>query len=138
MKYWRRTAAFAAVLVSGCGTTDITKNVDDTLKVSAQYGSIIGSWDRASQDANEKALIYCQGMGKRLILIEERRDGIWGISPQRAEVKFRCSSEADSTGTPKKPSSLEARLSEIKSLHEKGLLTREQYDAQVNRILSGN
>ena len=46
-----------SVMLSGCGSTEIMKNVDETYTVAAQYGSANGSWDRASKEASEKALV---------------------------------------------------------------------------------
>ncbi len=121
---------------SGCGTTEIMKNIDDTYTVAAQYGSANGSWDRASKDANEKALVFCEGKGQSISLINERRDGIWGVSPQRAEVKFKCVSIGKSSDHKSQQDTLESRLSELKVLHQKGLLTKEQFDAQVEKTMS--
>ncbi len=129
--------AFFLLVLSGCGSTEIMKNIDDTYTVAAQYGSANGSWDRASKEANERAMIYCEGKGLKLAVLHERRDGIWGISPQRAEVKFKCQPIIEPTKNLKRKESLEQRLGELKSLHQKGLLTTEQYDAQVNKFLSG-
>ena len=126
------------LVLTGCGSTEIMKNVDETYTVAAQYGSANGSWDRASKEANERALVYCEGKGLKLFVMNERRDGIWGVSPQRAEVKFTCRSSNASIPNPDLKASLEERLSELKGLYQKGLITKEQYDLQVSRTLSGN
>jgi hypothetical protein len=135
MKLALSTITGAVLILSGCGATEIMKNVDDTYKVAAQYGSVNGSWDRASQEANQKALVYCQGMGKKLVLIDERREGVWGMSPQRAEVKFKCTLIEDSSSKELKSNSIEAKLNELKSLFQKGLMSKEQYDLQVDKAL---
>ena len=129
------TSLIISVMLSGCGSTEIMKNVDETYTVAAQYGSANGSWDRASKEASEKALVYCEGKGQKLAVLNERREGIWGISPQRAEIKFRCHSNVETSTNQQRSSSLEQRLSELKSLHQKGLLTKEQFDTQVNKTL---
>ncbi len=124
------------LLFSGCGTTEVMRNLDDTYKVSAQYGSMNGSWDRASQDANQRALLYCEGMGKKLELIDERREGVWGVSPQRAEVKFKCISSIGEKNRGIAPQSREVKLRELKDLFEKGLLQKSQYDLLVEKVLA--
>ena len=129
------------VLLAGCGSTDVMKNVDGTYTVAAQYGSLNGSWDRASKEANEKALIFCDSKGEPLRLIDERREGAWGLTPQRAEVKFECSKGASTSPetkkvTPGQRSSIEDQLRELKILFSKGLLTKDQYDARVAKLLS--
>ena len=61
-------------------------------------------------------------------MIDERREGVWGMSPQRAEVKFKCASVDDVSNSDVKAGSREVKLSELKSLYQKGLLTKEKYD----------
>ena len=129
-------ACAVSFLILGCGTTEITKTVDDMYTVAAQYGSANGSWDRASKEANEKALVFCEGKRQSLVLVNERRDGIWGVSPQRAEVKFKCVSADNVSMKSDRQSKLEAQLGELKILHQKGLLTRQQYDAQVEKAMA--
>ncbi len=136
MKIQRLILCLAPLALVGCGTTEVMKNIDETYSVSAQYGSANGSWDRASKDANEKALIYCEGMGKKIELIDERRDGIWGISPQRAEVKFRCVGFEGSQNKNTPKVDLETRLQNLKDLYKKGLITKDQYDKQVEKSVA--
>lgn len=79
--------------------------------------------------------MYCEGMGKKLELIDERREGVWGVSPQRAEVKFKCISSTVEKKREIAPQSREVKLRELKDLFEKGLLQKSQYDLQVEKVL---
>lgn len=132
------TIIFSSLLIAGCGTSDVTKNIDQSFSVSAQYGSMNGSWERASKDANEKALLFCGSMEKKIELIDERRDGVWGFSPQRAEVKFNCVTMENDIDekTITNTELIERKLVNLKSIYEKGLISKKQYDSQVNKVLS--
>jgi hypothetical protein len=52
------------VLLAGCGTTGVTVLSQSTYSVSAQYGSLSGSWARARQEAVEQAKEFCAGKGQ--------------------------------------------------------------------------
>ena len=121
------------LLLVGCGTTDVVKKTDDTYIVSAQYGSVNGSWDRAMREALDKAIIHCDGRKEKMVLIEERRDGIFGISPQRVDITFRCDPSSKSIDDTKL--SVEEKLKNLKILYEKKLITETQYNEQVKSIL---
>ena len=131
-----RLIAICAVLaLSGCGTADVIKKSDKTFTVSAQYGSLNGSWDRAGKDALDKATVFCEERREKVIVVDERRDGIFGISPQRVDITFRC--DVDSTQSTKlAPKSKEDSLREVKKIFDAGLITALQYDEQVKTILN--
>ena len=79
-------------LLIGCGTTEVVRNAHtNTYSVSAQYGSLNGSWTRASKEAGEKAIDYCKSMGKKFVFINEQRTGVVGWSPQESTISFTCS-----------------------------------------------
>ena len=92
MKIKRLIALISASLLVGCGTTEVIRNAHtNSYSVSAQYGSINGSWTRASNEAGEKAIDYCQSMGKKFVFINEQRTGVVGWSPQESTINFNCS-----------------------------------------------
>lgn len=79
-------------LLVGCGTSDVIRNAHtNSYSVSAQYGAMNGSWTRASKEAGEKAMDYCQSMGKKFVFINEQRTGVVGWSPQESTINFNCS-----------------------------------------------
>lgn len=79
------------VFIAGCGTTDVYRiQGSDSYTVSAQYGSLNGSWQRASLEATGKAESYCRSMNKSLRIINEERSGILGVTPQVATITFDC------------------------------------------------
>lgn len=78
------------LIISGCGTTPMRTSADGTYTISAQYGSLNGSWERASSSVNEQAFNFCNESGKKVVVIEEIQDGVWGVSPQRSTLRFYC------------------------------------------------
>ncbi|MDA8816157.1 hypothetical protein N9N68_02955 [Gammaproteobacteria bacterium] len=80
----------AVLIISSCGTTPMRTAADGTYTISAQYGSLNGSWERASSSVNEQALNFCNESGKKVVVIEEIQDGVWGVSPQRSTLRFYC------------------------------------------------
>ena len=123
------------LFIAGCGPTAVRTNADGTYSVSAQYGSVNGSWDRASREANEKAVNFCNKLAQGVVVLSEKQDGVYGFSPQRADVRFQCSSiSASNTSSSKE--TLVAKLQSLKALYDDGVLTKEQYDAQVSRELN--
>ncbi len=123
------------MLLTGCGTADVIKKTDKTYTVSSQYGSMNGSWDRAAKEAQDKATVYCEGRREKIFVVDERRDGIFGISPQRVDITFRCDMDSAQPTT----SALkvkEERLREVKKIFDAGLITDAQYNEQVRTILN--
>lgn len=82
--------ALNAVVLTGCKISDISRGVDSTYAVSAQYGSLNGGWERASQEAMQKATSFCEKKGRKLVFVNEKRDGIVGWSSQTSIISFRC------------------------------------------------
>jgi hypothetical protein len=58
--------------------------------VSAQYGSIDGSWDRAKAEATAKARQFCEAKGQFAALLDTQQSGILGFTPQKTTVIFGC------------------------------------------------
>jgi hypothetical protein len=74
-----------------CGTSEVIKNpTSNGYVVSAQYGSLNGSWSRATQEAADKAKEYCAASGKQFLFITEQRTGVFGFSPQESSIAFDC------------------------------------------------
>ena len=54
------------VLLSACGSADkVVQNSPTTYSVSAEYGSTMGGWDRAKDDATAKATQFCERRGSK-------------------------------------------------------------------------
>lgn len=82
---------FVTLFLQGCGTADVYRDLNTGMyKVSAQYGILNGSWERASRDATEKAMAYCASMDKKYHFISEEKNGIQGWSPQQSIITFEC------------------------------------------------
>ncbi|MBT8521128.1 hypothetical protein G6737_01050 [Polynucleobacter paneuropaeus] len=89
IKYLLMASLSLALL--GCGTTEVIRNAaTNSYQVSAQYGALNGSWGRASKEAGEKAIAYCQSMGKQFFFLNEQRTGVVGWSPQESVINFDC------------------------------------------------
>ena len=134
LKDRRNLVLLAFVMLGGCGTTDVIKRVDDTYTVSSQYGSLNGSWDRAAKDAMDKAIVFCDGRREKILVVKELRDGVYGFSPQRVDIFFKCVN--DTATTNRSSNTTEEQLRSLKSLYEKGLITEMQYSEQVKSILN--
>ena len=78
------------IALVGCGSTPVRTNADGTYTISAQFGSLNGSWERASSLVNQQALDFCNKLETKVIVIEEAQDGFFGITPQRVRLRFKC------------------------------------------------
>jgi hypothetical protein len=86
------------VLLSGCGTGEVIQTSPTTYSVSAQYGSVNGSWDHAKNEASAKAMQFCGAKGQQVTLLDEQRSGILGWTPQQSTITFRCAHDPSITG----------------------------------------
>jgi hypothetical protein len=94
-----RTRMFllAALSVAGChGTTDVKVLSPTTFSVSAQFGSLTGSWDRAKEEASQKAKDFCAARNQTASITREEGAGVLGITPQSVTVFFTCGLLVDS------------------------------------------
>ena len=84
----------SAVAVGGCmaknGTADVVQTSPTTYSVSAEYGSLTGSWDRARNDAAARATQFCEAKGEQVTLLNEQRSGVLGFTPQQSTITFAC------------------------------------------------
>lgn len=88
-------AASVCFLLLGCGTADIVQTSATTYSVSAQYGSVNGSWDRARAEATTKATQFCEGKGQQVTVLNEQRSGVLGWTPQQSTIAFACAPNPD-------------------------------------------
>ncbi len=79
------------LMLTACGTAGVTRNPNSTFTVSAQYGSLNGSWDRAQREAMQKAQEHCEQLGLQYNFMNEARSGVVGWSPQVSAITFTCS-----------------------------------------------
>ena len=79
--------------LSGCGVSEITRGANSTYIVSAQYGSVNGSFARATKDALERGNTFCESKGKKFIFLNEVKEGVVGFTPQSSTITFRCDDE---------------------------------------------
>ena len=49
-----------SIALIGCGVSEITRGANSTYIVSAQYGSVNGSFARATKEALERGNTYCE------------------------------------------------------------------------------
>jgi hypothetical protein len=82
------------VLLSGCmasmQASDVVQTSPTTYSVSADFGSINGSWDRAKVEATAKATQFCKAKGQLVTLLDEQRSGVLGVTPQKSTITFTC------------------------------------------------
>ena len=63
------------VLLSVCGSAEFVQNGPVSYSVSAEYGSSMGGWDRAKEEATAKATQFCERAGQQVALRDEQRSG---------------------------------------------------------------
>ena len=92
MKNIYRAIIISVILfnLSGCGVSEITRGANSTYIVSAQYGSVNGSFARATKDALERGNTFCESKGKKFIFVNEVKEGVVGFTPQSSTITFRC------------------------------------------------
>jgi hypothetical protein len=80
------------VLLSGCvaSISEVVQTSPTTYSVSADFGSINGSWDRARVEATAKATQFCDAKGQSVAALKEQRSGIFGWTPQKSTISFEC------------------------------------------------
>jgi len=87
------------VLLSACGSAEFVQNGPASYSVSAEYGSSMGGWDRAKEEATAKATQFCERSGQQLALRDEQRSGSsFPGAPQRSTITFACVPDSSSTG----------------------------------------
>jgi len=83
------------LILTACGTTEVIKRADSNYSVSAQFGALNGSWNRATEEAVAKAQQFCNAMGQKYIFLNEKRDGVPGWSPQVSKITFQCGQDTN-------------------------------------------
>lgn len=88
----RAVAILSALALAGCASTGVVASGDNTYTASAEYGSLTGSWGRATQEARGMARAFCDGRGRseRVVVLSEIRSGVFGVTPQRVSLVFAC------------------------------------------------
>lgn len=95
MKYIFVTAIFFTLL-SGCSSgPELMKNPNGSYSSSAQYGSINGSWERASREAYAAAEESCSQLNLKMYVHGEQRTGVFGYSPQKSTITYSCQPDID-------------------------------------------
>src|SRR6516165_1496322 len=68
-------------------------------RFSAEYGSSMGGWDRAKEEATAKATQFCERSGQQLALRDEQRSGSsFPGAPQKSTITFACVPDSSSAG----------------------------------------
>ena len=79
------------VLLSGCSSVaEVVQTSPTEYSVSAEYGSVNGSWDRARAEATAKARHFCEAKGQQVVLLDKYQSGILGVTPQKSTIMFAC------------------------------------------------
>jgi hypothetical protein len=115
--YFNRSHIFTILVVFlvGCGTSEVVKGPNSTYTVSAQYGSLNGSWGRASQEAMQRAQFFCDVKDEKFVFLGEQRDGVLGWSPQVSTITFRCGENRRSLISEKKDTNSATKNDSISS-----------------------
>jgi hypothetical protein len=128
----------SVILLSACGTTEVIKRADSNYSVSAQFGALNGSWNRATTEAVAKAEQFCNAMGQKYIFLNEKRDGVPGWSPQVSEITFQCGQDTNALiKTEQEVCAKEMQTSELDAIREKVELFREN-DSPVPFQIASN
>ena len=123
--------AVTVVLLMGCRTPEISQGINATYAVSAQYGSLNGGWERASQEAIKKANSFCEKKDRKFVFVSEQRDGIVGRSSQASIISFRCE-DTDTLVASNVPR--ETINSKDNNKFPSEALNNERYQLDVNKI----
>lgn len=126
--------AFTTVVLTGCKTSDINRGADSTYAVSAQYGSLNGGWERASQEAMQKANSFCEKKGRKFVFVNEKRDGIVDWSSQASIISFRCK-DIDTTLANNAPDKTIKIQDKDGDNFPSEALNDERYKLDVNKII---
>ncbi len=116
--------------LSGCGVSEITRGANSTYIVSAQYGSVNGSFARATKDALERGNTYCESKGKKFIFLNEVKEGVVGFTPQSSTITFRCDDENIASENIEKPKKIKNEItSDVNGLKIDGIKKKQETDA---------
>lgn len=126
--------AFTTVVLTGCKTSHINRGADSTYAVSAQYGSLNGGWERASQEAMQKANSFCEKKGRKFVFVNEKRDGIVDWSSQASIISFRCK-DIDATLASNVPDKTIKIQDKDGDNFPSEALNDERYKLDVNKII---
>jgi hypothetical protein len=138
-KLQKLTGVIVLLLLSACGTTEVLQVRPNAYSVSAQYGSLNGSWTRAQQDAVSKAKEYCEQKGLVFEFISEKRDGTLGWTPQSSTIEFSCApnqNELQKSATAQCKD--EMQTNELDSIRDKVELIRDGFDSAVPFAIAMN
>jgi hypothetical protein len=81
----------ATTLLSACGTSEVTKNINNnSLTVTGSQSWATGGWEKASIEASQKASDYCAKNNQDYIFINEQRTGVPGFSLLTSAISFTC------------------------------------------------
>jgi hypothetical protein len=94
--------------------SDVVQTSPTTYSVSADFGSLNGSWDRAKDEATAKATEFCKAKGQPVALLDEKRSGILGWTPQKSTITFACRQNPSTTA--------DAANAECNEKHKRGEL----------------
>jgi hypothetical protein len=127
------------VWLSGCGTTDVREISTSTYTVSAQYGALNGSWDRATEEAAAKAKAFCAAKQQTYSYINMQQSGVVGFSPQRSTLTFTCGPDtAALVQSANAECKEQLQVSDLDPIRAKVELTRESFDSAVPFAIATN
>ena len=128
------------VLLSACGSAEFVQNGPASYSVSAEYGSSMGGWDRAKEEATAKATQFCERSGQQLALRDEQRSGSsFPGAPQKSTITFACVPDSSSTGEAAVATPLQAtagnakRMAAIKKCTDGIKFNSDRYVASMSK-----
>jgi hypothetical protein len=80
----------AALILSGCGASEVMQAGPSTYRVSAKEGALTGGWPEAQKDALAKANQHCASMGQHFTMVNESQAGTPGFTPLTSTITFTC------------------------------------------------
>lgn len=79
------------ILLTACSTSEVVKTADnESYSVHSEYMFLAGGWERSSFEAREKAVNFCKANNQQIDVINEKREGIPGLTPLTTDLYFKC------------------------------------------------
>ena len=143
---------FLLMILVGCASNSgVVPIGDNTFMVSRQAATGFSGLGTLKVDALREANYFCLSQNKKLHVIsatEAEPPFILGNFP-KADVRFNCvdsdaghsnnvSADQESTDNNVSRKDVDTELQMLDDLHERGILSDEEFDAEKKKLLEGN
>lgn len=88
-------------LLTACSTGEVMKTANnESYSVHSEYMFLAGGWERSSFEAREKAANFCKATNTQMEVVDDKREGVPGLTPLTTDLHFKCIKKASETSTP--------------------------------------